>query len=99
MGVRGGNAEKLKKKGSGKKMEEESKPAPSKTEGCGTQFKSLSHAPYCHLSVNVLVLFLGSYLASIFSMSITTGTLARRPAKMQVPVGRIGRYSKEILSR
>jgi hypothetical protein len=30
---------------------------------------------------------------------MTTGTLAKRPAKMHVPVGNIGRYSKETLSR
>ncbi len=53
-----------------------------------------------HLSVVVIVLFLSScFFGSILPISITIGTLARRPARMQVPVGSNGTYSKDTLSR
>ena len=47
---------------------------------------------YFHLSVKVIVLFFGSCLeGSILAISSTIGTFAKRPAKMQVPVGNSGK--------
>ena len=52
---------------------------------------------HLHLSVRVIVLFLGAcFSGSIFPMSTTIGTFAKRPATMQLPVGRSGTYSNDI---